>query len=127
LLLTGISDYACEFDFWRDAVRKVVYTQGGTRKDASAFLEKITDSLKIYGTRANDGDFMATITMARLLLKAEAGPAPSQGEAGGPVLKTVPGAASQAAALDQDRSFPCCAKRLIPLTRGAGSAVAINL
>lgn len=48
------SDYSRELAFWKDTIRKLLYTYGESKNDADKFFDAITDSLKTYTTKKID-------------------------------------------------------------------------
>ena len=68
ILLEGrIRDYARELSFWRDTMRAIVLSGGGSPKDADAIQRVVTERLKTYGTRTSDLDFEAVRIASRWL------------------------------------------------------------
>ena len=66
LLIKRINDYEKELSFWRDAIRRVIYSIGEDKKAAQNFLLQITKGLKTYGTLflKDEYGFEAVQTMA---------------------------------------------------------------
>lgn len=44
------SDYAKELDFWKDTIRRMMYSFGTTKQDGERLLDMVTTSLKTYTT-----------------------------------------------------------------------------
>ena len=65
-LIKRINDYEKELSFWRDAIRRVIYSIGEDKKAAQNFLLQITKGLKTYGTLylKDEYGFEAVRTMA---------------------------------------------------------------
>lgn len=51
--LKRLSDYSKELDFWRDTIRKVLYTANIDKSHAEKLIDDVTNSLKTYTTRKN--------------------------------------------------------------------------
>ena len=73
LLLARIRDYEKELSFWRDTVRKVIYSMGDDKNAAKEFLLCVTKSLKTYGTleSADEYGFEAVQTVADMIAASE--------------------------------------------------------
>jgi hypothetical protein len=71
LFVARLSDYRKELDFWRDTIRKVLYTQGRSEQDREALIREVTMSLKTYGTSSQAEDFPTIQAMALLLARAD--------------------------------------------------------
>ena len=68
LMLARLADYSKELEFWRDTVRKVLYTALGDNKAADKLIESVSSNLKTYQTRSRtDIDFSTVEALARLL------------------------------------------------------------
>jgi hypothetical protein len=53
LLVARISAYRRELDFWRDAVRQILYKHGSSKADREGFLRGVSDALKTQLTNAS--------------------------------------------------------------------------
>jgi uncharacterized protein YeeX (DUF496 family) len=53
LLLARLSDYAKELEFWRDTVRKILYSVSKDDKASEKIISAVTDTLKTYSTRSD--------------------------------------------------------------------------
>ncbi len=68
LMLARLSDYSKELDFWRDTIRKIVYSQSD-KVTAEQTIRTVTDSLKTYGTLDRQGPDLKTIEIYASLME----------------------------------------------------------
>ncbi|MFO8014046.1 MAG: hypothetical protein R6X20_12165 [Phycisphaerae bacterium] len=52
-LLSQITDYERELNFWRDTLRKFLYQCGRSDADAERLLQSVTSNLETYKTRGS--------------------------------------------------------------------------
>lgn len=71
LLLSRISDYSKELNFWRDTIRALLITRGAEKKSAEQIISGVTESLKTYGTRPSPFRFDEITVVAALLRDSE--------------------------------------------------------
>jgi len=71
LLLSRISDYSKELDFWRNAIKELLIRQGASASTSDELIKCVTRSLNTYGTRRGADDFDAIIFAAGALNDAE--------------------------------------------------------
>ena len=70
LLLARLSDYSKELTFWRDTIRKILYSMSKTgKKAAEEVIKEVTATLKTHSTLSESEDDFETIKMASLLLE----------------------------------------------------------
>ncbi len=69
LLLSRISDYTKELDFWRDTIRKILFSQKFSKQKVEAIITQVTNNLETYGTLKQANDFDAISTLAGMLEK----------------------------------------------------------
>ncbi len=70
LLLARISDYAKELSFWQNTIR-LMATSEENKKNAEEIVNKITETLKTYGTNADNLDLDAEKIAAAWKTEAE--------------------------------------------------------
>jgi hypothetical protein len=70
-LLSRLSDYSKELEFWRNTVRKILLTEGLGKSPSEALIKSVTSSLQTYGTRGNKDDFDSIMIAARLLSRPD--------------------------------------------------------
>ncbi|MFZ0304634.1 MAG: hypothetical protein WAL75_18225 [Terracidiphilus sp.] len=73
-LLSRISDYSKELEFWRDTVRKILLSGGVGKERAEEVLTSVMVSLHTYGTQGRADatvHFDSILEVARLLTKPE--------------------------------------------------------
>ncbi len=72
-LLSRLSEYTKELDFWRDAIRSILMSGGAGKLQAEEVIKKVSATLHTYGTQGRlDGEAESILEMARLLTKPEA-------------------------------------------------------
>lgn len=70
LLLARLSDYSKELTFWRDTIRKILYsTSKAGKKVAEEVIKEVTATLKTHSTLSESEVDFETIKMASLLLE----------------------------------------------------------
>jgi len=73
ILLARISDYEKELAFWRDTIRKIIYSAGGNKNQANEMINQITKVLETYHVQEKTVDFQAVMTIAELLTNKDTG------------------------------------------------------
>lgn len=71
LLLSRISDYSAELDFWRNAVKELLLRRGAPASTSDELIQCVTRTLKTFGTRRGSDDFDAIVFAAAALKDAE--------------------------------------------------------
>jgi FtsZ-binding cell division protein ZapB len=72
LLQARIRDFACELNFWRDTVRKILYSHGKEKKEVERVFTAVTETLGTYATRSDvDTEFQTITVLAGLLNDSE--------------------------------------------------------
>lgn len=66
-LLSRISHYSRELEFWRNTARRIILSGGLGKESAEAFVEKVTTTLKTWGTKGTASDFDTILETARML------------------------------------------------------------
>lgn len=73
LLQARLSDYSKELNFWRNTIKQLVLTRGGSAESVDALIEKVTRSLGTHGTKAPAEGFDSIRIAAGWLAEAEKG------------------------------------------------------
>lgn len=71
LLLARLSDYAKELSFWRDTIRRVIYTSGSNKDRADTVIREVQKSLKTYRADLMDFEHFETIKMAANIMRGD--------------------------------------------------------
>lgn len=72
LLLARLNDYAKELSFWRDTIRKTIYSTGQNKENADQILKEVQINLKTFKADSNDyNEFQAISTMADFIAVRE--------------------------------------------------------
>jgi hypothetical protein len=74
LLMARITDLSKELTFWRDTIRKIIYTSGRSKLDAEEILKLVSSHLGTQSTHGRSDDFEATLLLARLLATPKSAP-----------------------------------------------------
>lgn len=69
LLQARLHDYKKELSFWRNTIRKMLYTMPDGDKKAEKLIESVTDSLKTYNTNEKNEHEFETLKVAAALLR----------------------------------------------------------
>lgn len=68
-LLARISDYSRELEFWRDVARKIILSEGTTKRQAEDLIDAVTRTLKTWGTTKTSNEFSAIFETAKMLTR----------------------------------------------------------
>ncbi|NPT60492.1 aminotransferase class I/II-fold pyridoxal phosphate-dependent enzyme [Paraburkholderia elongata] len=71
LLLSRISDYSKELEFWRNAIKELLVRRGAPASTSDELIKCVTRALKTFGTRRGSDDFDAIVFAAGVLKDAE--------------------------------------------------------
>jgi hypothetical protein len=78
MLLARISDLSKEITFWRDTIRKMMYTVGQRKDEVEGFLRSVSSSLGTQSTHANSGNFDSIMLLSKMLTSTHSEETPAQ-------------------------------------------------
>lgn len=71
LLVRRLSDYSKELQFWRDTVRKLLYSSNGDQKIADKLFNEVSKTLKTYTAKTDSGDEIHTLEFLQRATESE--------------------------------------------------------